>query len=237
MFLNPEGTKLYNSTKELLARFDEVEEMMAAIGKDRKQLRLGITPMISSFIFSDIYRNFILENPDVEISISEKGRYELLDRLNEGLLDVVLLPHIKPHDTSLSAKKIGTLEVVCCMNKDNPLAEAENITPEMLEGVPLVLFSDSFFQTKTIKGWFATADITPTVSVQTEQLSTAQSMMESSLAVGFMFWDLARKNERLAAVPLSPAIRMDVSVIRKKDSYLSEGIKRFERYFKDNKLF
>lgn len=237
MFLTPEGTKLYNSTKELLARFDEVEEMMAAIGKDRKQLRLGITPMISSFIFSDIYRNFILENPDVEISISEKGRYELLDRLNEGLLDVVLLPHIKPHDTSLSAKKIGTLEVVCCMNKDNPLAEAENITPEMLEGVPLVLFSDSFFQTKTIKGWFATADITPTVSVQTEQLSTAQSMMESSLAVGFMFRDLARKNERLAAVPLSPAIRMDVSVIRKKDSYLSEGIKRFERYFKDNKLF
>ena len=237
MFLTPEGTKLYNSTKELLARFDEVEEMMAAIGKDRKQLRLGIPPMISSFIFSYIYRNFILENPDVEISISEKGRYELLDRLNEGLLDVVLLPHIKPHDTSLSAKKIGTLEVVCCMNKDNPLAEAENITPEMLEGVPLVLFSDSFFQTKTIKGWFATADITPTVSVQTEQLSTAQSMMESSLAVGFMFRDLARKNERLAAVPLSPAIRMDVSVIRKKDSYLSEGIKRFERYFKDNKLF
>lgn len=237
MFLTPEGTKLYNSTKELLTRFDEVEEMMVAIGKDRKQLRLGIPPMISSFIFSDIYRNFILENPDVEISITEKGRYELLDRLNDGLVDVVLLPHIKPHDTSLSAKKIGSLEVVCCMNKNNRLANAEKITPDMLKDVPLVLFSDSFFQTKTIKGWFATADITPTVSVQTEQLSTAQSMMESNLAVGFMFLDLANKNKNLSAVPLSPAIHLSVSVIRKKDSYLSDGIKRFEKYFKENRLF
>ena len=51
MFLTPEGTKLYNSTKELLSRFDEVEEMMRAMGNDRKQLRLGIPPMIGSFIF------------------------------------------------------------------------------------------------------------------------------------------------------------------------------------------
>ena len=232
MFLTPEGTKLYNSTKELLSHFCEVEEMMQAMGKDRKRLSLGIPPMISSFIFSDIYRNFVLENPDLEITITEKGRYELLDRLNEGLVDVVLLPHIKPHDTSLSAKKIGTLEVVCCMSRENPLAKCDTVSPKMLKDEPIVLFSDSFFQTKTIKGWFSAAGVTPVVSVQTEQLSTAQSMMENNLAVGFMFKDLAYKNSLLAGVSLMPKIHLDVSVIRKKDSYLSDGVKRFEKYLK-----
>ena len=237
MFLTPEGTKLYNLTKELILRFDDVEKMMRAIGKDKKQLRLGIPPMISSFIFSDIYRNFVLENPDIEISITEKGRYELLDRLNEGLVDVVLLPHTKALDASLLSKKIGTLEIVCCMGKQSALVNNGGITPELLKDVPLVLFSDSFFQTKAIKGWFATADVTPTVSVQTEQLSTAESMMENNLAVGFMFKDLANKNENLVSSPLDPPIYLDVSVIRKKDSYLSDGVKRLEKYLTEQNPF
>ncbi len=237
MFLTPEGTKLYNSTKELLSHFDEVEEMMRAMGNDRKRLRLGIPPMISTFIFSEIYKNFILENDDIEISITEKGRYELLDRLNDGLLDIVLLPHTKSFDTGFVAKKIGRLEVVCCMNKENQLTKSESISPEALRGVPLVLFSDSFFQTKTIKAWFASAGIEPVISVQTEQLSTAQNMMESGLAAGFMFKDLANKNESLSASTLSPPIYLDVSVIRKKDSYLSDGVKRFERYLESARLF
>lgn len=237
MFLTPEGTKLYNSTKELILHFDEVEAMMHSIGEDKKSLRLGIPPMISSIIFSKIYRDFIPKNPDVEISITEKGRYELLDKLNEGLVDVVLLPHTKSLDPGLLAKKIGTLEVVCCMSPENPMSQRDSITPDMLRGLPLVLFSDSFFQTKTIRDWFAMAGVEPTVSVQTEQLSTAQSLMENNLAVGFMFKELAQKNQALTTVSLSPAVFLDVSVIRKKDSYLFDSAKRFEDYLKANTLF
>lgn len=237
MFLTPEGTKLYNSTKELLSRFDEVEEMMRGIGKNTKKLRLGIPPMISSFMFSKIYKNFVLENKDIELTITEKGRYELLDMLNDGLLDIVLLPHVKPFDSGMSVKKIGTLDIVCCVCNQNPLAKHSSVDPKMLEGQPLVLFSDTFFQTKTIKGWFAAKGVTPTVSVQTEQLSTAQSMIENDLAVGFMFKDVVNKSASIASVPLSPSLSVNVSVLRKKDSYLSDGIKRLERYLQNNKPF
>ncbi len=105
MFLTPAGTKLYNSTNDLLSRYDEIERMMHHLGKDTKELRLGIPPMISSFIFADIYKNFVLKYTDIKLVITEKGRYELLDQLNDELLDVVLLPHTKPFDSSISAKK------------------------------------------------------------------------------------------------------------------------------------
>ena len=105
MFLTPAGTKLYNFTTDLLSRYDEVEQLMRAMGKDRKQLRLGIPPMISSFIFADIYKDFILTEKDIDLCITEKGKYELLDQLNDELLDVVLLPHTKPFDSNISAKK------------------------------------------------------------------------------------------------------------------------------------
>ena len=232
MFLTPEGTKLYNATQELISRYDEVESMMHHLGKNTKQLRLGIPPMISSFILADIYKNFVLKNTDIELVITEKGRYELLDQLNDGLLDVVLLPHTKPFDISISAKKIGTLEIVSCTSKRNPLSEHKVITPKMLENQPLVLFSDTFFQTKTIKKWFAQEGIEPNVSIQTEQLSTAQSMIENDIAIGFMFKNLAQKNSYMATASLDPPIFVDISVLRKKDAYTLDGIKKIERYFK-----
>ena len=145
MLLTPAGTKLYNATKDLLPRFDEVERMMHCIGKDENRLRLGIPPMISSFIFADIYKDFVLKNPQIELTITEKGRDELLDRLSDGLLDVVLLPHTKPFDSSIFAKKIGTLEIVCCASKSHPLAAAGTVRAEQLQAQPLVLFADTFF--------------------------------------------------------------------------------------------
>ena len=36
MFLTPAGTKLYNFVTDLLTRYDEVEHLMRAMGKDRK---------------------------------------------------------------------------------------------------------------------------------------------------------------------------------------------------------
>ena len=207
--------------------------MMQAIGKSTKEIRLGIPPMISSFVFSDIYKNFVLENKDIELTITEKGRYELLDKLNDGLLDIVLLPHTKPFDKSFSVKKIGRLEVVACVSKNNPLSKEESVSPKMLKDTPLVLFSDSFFQTKTIKNWFADAGVTPVVSVQTEQLSTAKRMVENNLAAGFMFRNTVGENSAIAALSLSPAIHLDVSVLRKKDAYATDGIKRLEKYLEE----
>jgi len=230
MFLTPEGTKLYNSTKELLSRYDEVEHMMHHIGKDSKQLRLGIPPMISSFLFADIYKNFILKNSDMDLTITEKGRYELLDRLNDGLLDIVLLPHTKPFDSSLSVKKIATLEIVCCVSKNHPLSRHQVIDAKMLAGQPIVLFSDTFFHTKTIKKWFAAADTIPHIAIQTEQISTAQSMIEADLSVGFLFHNLAKKNPSLVSIALSPPLHVDISVLRKKDSYVNDSMKKLKRY-------
>ena len=237
MFLTPAGTKLYNSVTDLLSRYDEVEQLMRTMGKDGKQLRLGIPPMISSFILADIYKDFVLTGKDVNLSIAEKGRYELLDQLNDGLLDAILIPHTKPFDSHISAKKIGMLEIVCCVNKTSPLTQYQAVDAKALASYPLVLFSDTFFQTKTIKSWFANACVEPNIALQTEQFSTAQNMIENNLAVGFMFKKLAQKNPALVTVSLDPPIFVDVSVLRKKDMYALDCIKELENYLQKGNLF
>lgn len=238
MELTPAGMKLYNASKDLLSHYDEVERMMFDIGKnDTKKIRMGIPPMISSFIFADIYKSFVLKNQDIDLVITEKGRYELLDQLNDGLLDIVLLPHIKPFDSSIESKKIGTLEIVCCAAKNDPISQNKSVDAKMLESSPLILFADTFFQTKTIKNWFASANVKPNISIQTEQLSTAQNMIENASLLGFMFKNLAQKNSSMTTIPLDPPIYVDISVLTKKDMYVLDSIKRLEHFLKKNNLF
>ena len=87
---------------------------------------------------------------------------------------------------------------------------------EQLQAQPLVLFADTFFQTKMIREWFAKAGASPHVSVQTEQLSTAQNMIENGLAVGFMFKNLVQRSDTLTAISPEPRILVDVSVLKKR---------------------
>ena len=47
----------------------------------------------------------------------------------------------------------------------------------------------------------------------------------------------AQKNPSMAPVPLSPPIYVDVSLLRKKDSYVSEGIRKLERYMEESNPF
>ena len=237
MFLTPEGTRLYNASADLIAHFDEVEDMMRSLGKDTRQIKLGIPPMISSFILADIYKSFASSDDGSTLSISEGGRYELLEQLNGGIVDMVILPHTTSFDSSFSAKKIGRLEIVCCVSKNSRLANLNEISPRELDGVPLLLFSDSFFQTKTIKKWFNDNGVEPKVSLQTEQLSTAIGMIGADLTAGFMLKEVAEKNDALAAIPLSPSVFVDISVIRKKDSYLFDALASLEDYLVHGKLF
>ena len=237
MVLTPAGTKLYNSVTDLLSRYEAVEQLMRTMGKDGKQLRFGIPPMISSFILAEIYKDLILTEKNIDLSITEKGKYELLEQLNDGLLDVVLLPHTKPFDSDFSAKKIGTLEIVCCANKSSPISQCKTVDANALAEYPLVLFFDTFFQTKTIKNWFANASVKPNVLLQTEQFSTAKNMIENGLAVGFMFKKLAQKNSSMATIPLDPPITVDISVLRKKEVYAHDCIKEFENYLQQRNLF
>ena len=88
-----------------------------------------------------------------------------------------------------------------------------------------------------IKNWFENASVEPKITLQTEQLSTAQNMIENNLAAGFMFKKLAKKITSIAWIPLDPPIYVDISVLRKKDVYVPDCIKELENYLQKTPLF
>ena len=97
-----------------------------------------------------------------------------------------------------------------------------------------MLFENSFFQTDEIKKWFAAEKISPNILLQTNQLSTMMSVISSGAAAGFAFRDLLGAYPHLVAVPMQEPMRIDVSLVRKKESHPFGAMRRFEDYILDN---
>lgn len=237
MELTKEGKVLYEMCSDILARTDELENIMKDMGNERGRLRLGIPPMIGSLILPYIYRDFCRSYPGISLEIVEGGRGELLDKLAENYLDMVFLLQNKPLDAKYESAKVAQLEIVCCASKNNSIAKYEYVSPSDLIDTPLVLFENSFFQTEEIKKWFATENVNPNIILQTNQLSTMLTMISNNVAMGFTFRELTEKNKDFVAISTKNPIFVDASLVWKKDAYKFSSMEKFRKYIRENNPF
>lgn len=237
MNLTHDGNILFERCTDILARTEQLENIMKELGKERTKLRLGVPPMIGSTILPRIYRDFNKLYPNISLEIFEDGRKNLLEKLSENHLDMIFSLHKNSLDEKFASKKVAELEIVCCTTKDDAVSKNKAITPQDIEKAPLVLFEDGFFQTAEIKKWFAIENITPNILLQTKQFSTMLTLISNNIALGFAFKNLVETNKNLVAIPLDPPIFVEASLIWKKDSYFFDSMKKFYQYIQNKNPF
>ena len=232
MLLTAEGEELFKLAKSLIAHAQSVEQIMNELGCGRKVLRLGIPPMIGSIILPKIYGEFVAENQNVKLKITEAGREELVKLLNEDRIDAAFLPHVDAIDVDYKALKVAQFEIVCCKKGKEPFSKSNCVSAKDLENKPIILFNDDFFQTIQIKKWFFASGQTPNVIMQTEQLSTLENMIFSGKAIGFMFKQLCKKSG-VQSISLDQPMNVLVSLVWKKNKTSFQSFQSFLHYLKD----
>jgi len=233
MELTNEGKLLYNMCAELLENARQIENTMSAFGKNKNTIRLGVPPMIGYLLLPHIYGEFLKDNPEISIRITEGGRHELLEKLSSDYLDIAILPHSMNFDSSFSAQGITEFEIACLVSKENQLSGNAEISPANLTGVPVCLFDNNFFQTEEIKKWFAGENVTPNILLQTAQLSTMLNMVSNNISVGFAFKDLVGESSPVGVIPMENPIFVSVSLVWKSDSFGFDALERLKGFLRD----
>ena len=235
MSLTKEGELLYNMSKDLLNRAEHIQKVMNDLGKNRKTLRLGVPPMIGSMYLPLIHGEFKKEHPEILLEISEGGKAELLDKLENDYLDMIFLSHNEKFPPDLSSIYIESVETVLCVSEKNPLSKKKSVTPKDLKDTPLVLFKNSFFQTELIKKSFFDYNLSPNILLQTEQLSNILNMISSNMSAGFLFEPLIKSGQGIVAIPMEKRLFADISLVWKKDSYIFTGMKTFSDFIENHR--
>lgn len=232
--LTTEGEEFCRLAESLLSHADSVHAAMNARGKGRHFLRLGMPPMASAVLFPEIYKGFCTAYPEVELVTQEAGREDLLRFFDNHKIDMAFLPHTDDLPPCYQAIPVRTFETVCCMPLEHRLSEHDAVTPEDLQGEPLVLFARGFFQTGRILDIFSQAGVKPNITHTSSQLSTVEQMIAGKVALGFLFREIAVKYPHIAAVSLEPQMHTQISLVYREDDFVNEGMERFLAYIQKN---
>ncbi|MBR2615202.1 MAG: LysR family transcriptional regulator [Clostridia bacterium] len=213
ILLTEDGTRLCKMAESLVLEAESVKKAMLSHSEKRLILRLGVPPMVASVLYPGLYARFAALHPEVEVITREMGRSDLIAALDDGLLDLVFLPHTDPFGSEYVAFPVADFETVCCTAASHPLSQKKSLTPEDLRDVPLVLFSKGFYHTERIDAFFASAGLRPRVMHTSSQLSTVEEFAARGLAAGFLFLPLVQKNPDLVPISLSPPMVTHISLV------------------------
>ena len=228
-----EGQQLLTLADSLLGQADQILQVMADIRTQRKTLRIGVPPMIGSLLLSRVMRDYFDQYTDAGVNIIEAGRGELTGMMASGSLDLAFIPHDEGMEKEYECIHVMNMETVCCVSLTHRLVNRRTMPIEELEGEPLVLFKDSFFQTRRVLERFALRQVEPRIRLYTSQLSTVERLVSGNLAVGFMFASIARPMRDVISIPLDPPMLSEVSLIWSRGGYQFREMTDFINYIKE----
>ena len=237
MILTDEGELLLQMGKSIVEQAETAEKIMKEVGHNRKTLKLGVPPMIASLILPTLFRDFLPQNPDIHLDITECGKEEILKKLSDDVLDIAFISHNQAPDADLDFLHIDTLEIVCSASSHNAISENKSLTPKDLSNVPLVMYKDGFFQSSEIKEWFSSGLVEPNIIMKTNQLSTLTKLISSDTAVGFLFQKLTQNEAGITAIPLDPPVTANISLVWKKQKFTFSAMKSLKSFLRNTRIF
>lgn len=229
-----QGDIFYEHAQSLLTHAESFSRTMAGLSR-QEEIRLGVPPMIGSLVLPALYGEYQASRQGCALKIVEGGRGTLMEMLENHRIDLALLPH-NGRLSRFETEAIGTMETMCCVSGVHPLRKRRSLSVQDLAQEPLVLFSDSFFQTEQILERFRSAGLEPNVLLQSNQLSTISQMVARNIAVGFVFNSVAEGIPDVVPIPLSPKMNFHVSLAWNPDTPVTPGKKLIIDLFSQIKM-
>jgi len=233
--LTKEGKILYDYAQKLLDQANNMIQVMSDLGDKRNYIRIGIPPMIGTFVFPKIYKGFIKQNPGVRILTQEQlGSRKLIESLENDLLDAVIVSGNEFSSNNFNTLKIAETETVFCVASSHQFASKKSIAIAEIGDEPLIMFKSGFYHYELINNLFADNSLTPNVIHYSSQLQTMKEFISSGICSGFLFIDVIKSSPDIVGIPIERPIYIDISLVWKQNQYMYQDLLKFISYAKES---
>ncbi|WP_432408510.1 LysR family transcriptional regulator [Wukongibacter sp. M2B1] len=189
-------------------------------------LKIGIPPMIGTYLFPYIFVNFKNLYPQIKLSIYEKGSLETRIMIEKGDLDLGIVI-ISESSKQLETMAISQSEILVCLDKNHHLCKKEALKFEDLKDEPLIMLKEGFYHRQKIMDYFKEYNIDPNIVLSSNQLQTIKSLVIQGVGISFLLQEIVENDNRIVSIPLEKSMKVRIGLAWKKDRYLSNASKGF----------
>lgn len=230
MLLTEDGLFVWGKANEILARCYELESELKQMGK--KELRIGIPPMIGSILFSQIFSGFHDKNPDIKVNIVENGSLMIKEMVQKGELEAALIIGDEGINTELCCCKVLRTKLIYCVSSNHKFRFKENISMQELDGEEMISLKEDSYLPGYLEAMFSKYGIKPEIVLKASQIYVIRSILDKGRAGAFLLKEIADRETGLKGIELNESVWVDICLVWRKDSMKGKEMKKFVTYVK-----
>lgn len=243
MVLTPAGNMYVETSKKMLQEKKELYNQIADISKGQTgSFTVGITPHWGSMVISQIIGRFRSVYPGVSVIIKEDTAEPLMRGLQDGSLDMAIMPIADNSSILEGSLLLQTEPLVMALPQswvqDKPLSEAGSPFPhlgvEILKDKPLVLSRGDTTIRKLENQCFEKIGLKPNVVSSLNSHIGAIIMAKNNVGGTFVPLSCAIKTEGVRFFMPMPEIYWNVVISFKRDYHLHKSEKYFVSLVQDH---
>lgn len=228
--LTTEGQVFLARVEDILSRTqDAILEMHEYRELRKGTIKLGVPPMIGSYLFPHIFAGFKQVYPSLDLSVIEEGSLAIRGMLERDELDlgIVITCHMSP---LLQSELITGGEILVCLSPFHPLAGVEKVDFAQLRQEPFILLKEDTYHRQVILQQCKRHNFEPNIILASSQIDTIRGLVARGVGISFLFDVVARKDPQIQCVPLSEPLCIEIGLAWKKDRYFSKASQAFLDY-------
>lgn len=162
------GENYYHDAKELVSKYNEMHRNLHKGNNEiLGNIAIGIPPLILSVIFPDVMPKMILNHPEIQFEIKEKGAFALKSELLLEQVDFAVL--LEPEGISkniIDSFTIHHSELALFLSPAHHLANKAVIEWQDLNKAKMAIFDHTFMISHQLKEAFERHNIYPNIMIE-----------------------------------------------------------------------
>jgi LysR family hydrogen peroxide-inducible transcriptional activator len=183
ILLTPAGEELLAKARRVLAAARELEMTARTLGDPLAgDFHLGLIPTLAPYLLPLIMPELIRRLPNLQLFLHEHKTSDLLERLDQGELDALVLPWLDDM-TSFQAYDLFNEKFVLAVSKKHELADRKRVKLEYLEGHKVLTLEDGHCLREQALGYCFSAGADEDRRFQATSLETLRYMVAANMGI------------------------------------------------------
>ena len=238
--LNEYGKKIFLNVKQALTLLDESEK---EIGKyksmDKGTIKIGISTTLTKKYLLKYLEKFHTKYPNIIVDIYTDPTKELINKLKNGNIDLIISKFPQIIDYDLEYIKLGETKYIFVANKNYSNLINRKVKVDELKDYSIVLQKSPSNSRMSVENYFKENNIKiePTMNIASSSLVV--DFIKMGYGIGYvtkLYVDEELKKEKLYEIDIEPKTpSIEYGIILLKNNVMTSHCNKFIKYLNDNK--
>lgn len=226
------GRTLVEWARRIIADFGAAEREMAAFSEsERQSLKLGISNMVGSWLYSEVYPGFMNRYSESKLSIREYPWAETVRMVRDEELELAYTTWEQGFSDPLLAQEcVLPGELYLILPPKHDLGQFKRVPFEKLGEETLSVFAETSLIHKIVSERCTQEGVRPRLLSVTQHFSTMLELIDNGTAIGFQVRDAKTAplpRSRYVLRQLDPPILLESGFLSRSDRKPSRIMRRF----------